>query len=151
MKLNECRTMVIHVLQRMDNVRYGMLRHQAVETLCMIAAHESMRGKYRRQQGGGPARGLYQMERITHDTIWAESDTIKQVAAQLGYTQDFDRLEHDDEYATFVARHYLAMDRNPLPHNAVECAEYCKSYWNGPGKATANEYLTDYAIWAWSN
>lgn len=150
MTLNECRRMIANVLHRMNQVRHGMLRHQAVETLCMIVAHESLRGQYRRQQGGGPARSLYQIERITFDTVWDESDTIDEVATSLGYNRDFDRMEHDDEYATFVARHYLAMDRNPLPRTATECAQYCKSYWNGPGKATADEYLRDYAIWAWS-
>lgn len=149
MKYSELTKTIRTVLEQMNRVRSGMKTPHAISTLGMIAAHESLRGKFRRQQGGGPARGLYQMEKPTHDTVWRESDTIHEVAEFLGYVEDFERLEHDDEYATFVARHYLAMDTQPLPTNPVDASRYCKEYWNGPGKATPEEYLHDWSLWVW--
>lgn len=150
--MNQMRDTIYRVLKKMNDVRPGMYSQRALMTLTMIAAHESLRGMYRIQQDAKhPALSLYQIERKTHDSIWENSDTIWQVAEALGYVKDFNRLQYDDEYATFVARHYLAMDTNPLPTTAGEASVYCKNYWNGPGEATALEYLTDYAQWCWES
>lgn len=128
-------------------LEFGMHSDHCVEILAMICAHESLGGKYRRQIGGGPALGVYQMEPATHDSIWNHSDTIHGKALKLGIKRDLSKLEFDDRYATFVARCYLAMDKNPLPKTPEAMAEYCKSYWNRTGKATPQKYLDDYNRW----
>ena len=138
-------------LRRMNKVRKGMYKPEAVTLLCMIAAHESLAGKFRRQIGSGLALGLYQIEPETHDSIWDNSDTIHEVAAALGIERNAHRLEKDDFYSTFVARHYLAMDVNKLPKDIESMAEYCKSYWNRTGKATPSKYMDDYLIWLKKN
>ncbi len=126
---------------------WGLHSDHCVELLAMIAAHESLGGKYRRQVGGGPALGLYQMEPTTHDSIWDHSDTIHGKALKLGIKRDLSKLEFDDRYATFVARAYLAMDKNPLPKTPEAMAAYCKHYWNRTGKATPEKYLNDWQAW----
>jgi hypothetical protein len=126
---------------------FGMHSDRAVELLAMICAHESLGGKFRRQVGGGPALGIFQIEPTTHNSIWDNSDSIKSRAIRLGIKEDVNRLETDDRYSIFVARHYLAMDTNPLPKGLEKMADYCKSYWNRTGKATPEKYLNDYLRW----
>lgn len=128
-------------------LEFGMHSDHCVELLAMICAHESLGGKHRRQIGGGPALGIFQMEPATHDSIWDNSDTIHARAERLGIKRNLSQLEVDDRYAVFVARHYLAMDKNPLPKTPEEMAKYCKSYWNRTGKATPDKYLSDYNRW----
>ena len=126
---------------------FGMHSESAVELLAMICAHESLGGKFRSQVGGGPALGLFQIEPETHDSIWGNSDTIRQRAAKHGIVRDLSQLENNDRYSIFVARHYLAMDANPLPKGLEAMSAYCKSYWNRTGKATPEKYLNDYLRW----
>jgi len=128
--------------------KWDLYSPEAVTTICMITAHESAQGKYRRQVGGGPARGLQQIEKVTHDSIWDNSDTIHKRAELHDIHRDFFLLEEDDEYGIWVSRHYLLMDTNPLPKGDINTALYCKAYWNRTGKATAEKYLKDY--WDWS-
>ena len=117
---------------------------EAVELLFMIAAHESKLGKYRRQIGGGPALGIYQIEPVTHDSIWDNCDSIYMLAKQMNIVRNVDALVNDDRYSTFVARCYLLMDKKPLPKTPEAMAKYCKSYWNRTGKATPEQYLDAY-------
>ena len=52
----------------------GMYSDEAVD-LCMITfAQESAMGRYIEQLGGGPAKGINQMEGVTHDDIWVYLD-----------------------------------------------------------------------------
>ena len=138
---------------------WGMYSPAAVDVIMMICAHESLGTKYRRQIKG-PARGVFQMEPPTHDSIWANSDSITKRAKSLGINKDVNKLETDDAYALFMARHYLAMDPKPLPQNLIAASHYCRGYWNGAGfnpdgtakqdgggKATPEEYLRDYNLW----
>jgi hypothetical protein len=125
---------------------FGMHSDNCVELLAMICAHESLGGKYRKQIGG-IALGIFQIEPATHNSIWDNSDTIKSRAMRLGIKEDVNRLETDDRYSIFVARHYLAQDVNPLPKTIDDMAKYCKSYWNRTGKATPEKYLNDYLRW----
>jgi hypothetical protein len=138
---------------------WGMYSPEAVELLAMMCAHESLGTRYRRQVGGGPARGIFQIEIRTHDSIWDNSDTIKARARKFGITRNVDQLEKSDEYSIFMARHYLAMDKRRLPKTPEQMAEYAKGYWNGAGfnadgtakkgggKAEPEEYLRDWNLW----
>ncbi len=115
--------------------------------MLMIAAHESLGFKFRRQIGGGPALGVFQMEPPTHDDTWRRSRSIMRNAKRCGYTQDAKRLETDDRYAVFVARHRIMLDPKPIPTTPQAMAEWCKRNWNGDGEATPEEYLRDYNLW----
>jgi hypothetical protein len=109
----------------------------------MIAAHESLGGKHRRQIGGGPARSIYQIEKIAHDDVWARSRSIN----KHGILKNWAMMD-DDIYATFVARHIIMLDPNPIPSNIDDMAIWCKIKWNtAAGKATAEKYKRDYLLW----
>lgn len=125
---------------------WGLHSDHCVELLAMICAHESLGGKHRKQIGG-PALGLFQIEPVTHNSVWDNSDSIRARAARYGIEEDVSKLESDDRYSIWVARHYLAMDKNPLPKTPEAMAAYCKHYWNRTGKATPAKYLDDYMRW----
>lgn len=126
---------------------WGLYKPHVVECLAMIVAHESLGGKYRKQIGGGPARGIFQMEFITHNSVWDTQDTINKRAKQFGIKRNKDLMETSDEYALFVARHYLLQDPNPIPTDPKAMSVYCKTYWNRGGKATPEEYYRDWELW----
>jgi hypothetical protein len=127
--------------------KWGIYNADRVEIHCMLVAHESALGKSRRQVGGGPARGLHQIEGDTEGSIWENSDKIKANAAKFGIARSKGKGETDDVYDLFVAAHYVMMDTNPLPKGLEAMAAYCKSYWNRTGKATPEKYLNDYLRW----
>lgn len=134
---------------------WGLHSDHCVELLAMIAAHESLGGKHRRQlisEGGklvpkGAARGLFGIEPPTHNSVWDNSDSIRARAAKFGIKEDVANLESNDRYSIWVARHYLLMDKNTLPKTPEAMSIYCKSYWNRTGKATFEKYLNDYRAW----
>lgn len=135
---------------------WGLHSDYFVELSAMLCAHESGGGKHRRQlisKGGmlvpeGAARGLWGMEPPTHDSVWYNSDTINARASKYGITRsDPDRMINDDVYALWMARHYIAMDKNPLPKTPEAMAQYCKDYWNRTGAATPEKYLNDWQLW----
>lgn len=141
---DELKALVIAVTTEMDKVRPGMYHPNFTELCIMLAAHESLMGEYRVQIGGGPARGLLQIEELTYASVWQHSDTIAETAMRMGMQCDFSQVEQGDRHSIYICRHRIAMDSEPLPRNAFEMAEYAKRIWNGPGEATAEEYYNDY-------
>ncbi|QGH73563.1 MAG: putative endolysin [Siphoviridae sp. ct7UA22] len=142
MKIDAFRLDVRNYLREFD-----LFSEPRLELLTMICAHESGGGKALRQIGGGPARGHFQIEKATHDSIWQNSDTIRKRALAYGIKEDFDQLEKSLRYNVFIAVHYLLMDPKPLPKGFIDMALYAKSYWNRGGKAEAEEYMRDFILW----
>lgn len=71
---------------------------------------------HRVQLGGGPARGLFQMEPNTHDDIWANFLKFRAPLAEKvgrfldGHPPNSQLLTNNDLYAAAMARiHYLRM------------------------------------------
>lgn len=141
---DELKALVIAVTTEMDQVRPGMFHPNFTELCIMIAAHESLMGEHRVQIGGGPARGLLQIEELTYASVWQHSDTIAETAMRMGMQCDFSQIEQGDRHSIYICRHRIAMDSEPLPRNAFEMADYAKRIWNGPGKATADDYYNAY-------
>lgn len=142
MKYREFRHQVTEYL-----LEFGLHADLAAELLCMICAHESLGGKFRRQMGDGPARSIYQVERIAHDDAWDRSRSIHANALKVGIKRDWSKMETDDRYATFVARHIIMLDPRPLSKTPEAMAAWCKERWNKGGKATPEKYLNDYLRW----
>lgn len=141
-KYIELKKVVTETLKEMDR-----FKPECVELLCMIAAHESMLGKYRKQIKG-PALSLFQIEPRTHNSIWDHCDSIDKLAKKLGIKRRLESLADDDRYAVFVARCYLLMDKSPLPKTVCEMGEYAKTYWNSnDGKASPEAYIDAYIKW----
>ena len=134
---------------------------EAVDLLCMTAAHESLNGTYLKQIKG-PALGIYQMEPSTHDDIWDNyldarhktSDRVYALTVEqniLGYGDDSEQMVYNLAYATAMARvHYYRVpealpkrkDTGPDSDYIYELAKYAKKYYNtGLGKATADDYF----------
>lgn len=126
----------------------------AEEQLLGIAAHESHCGEYLRQEGGGPALGIWQMEPATHDDCWMNflvyhpelAAAGRKLAGVLDVTQPLaTELETNPLYAAFMARVRLYRAKGALPPagDLDGQAAYWKLNYNGPGKGTTDEYVAN--------
>jgi len=125
----------------------------AVNLIMGTIAQESAMGKYRRQLGNGPARGICQMEPATEKDIWQNFLRYKvvlrnRISTITGvYSHDPKKLEINDQYAILMCRvHYMRV-REALPEagdvNAL--AKYWKLHYNTPlGHGTAKEFVKNY-------
>lgn len=117
-------------------------------------AHESKMGKYRKQVGGGPALGIYQMEPATYKSIWNDYLIYRPELAKLvlefsGHpcTPSADAMILNDKYATAMARiKYLSIPAElPAADDLEGLANYWKKYYNTPlGKGTPESFIKDY-------
>lgn len=124
------------------------------ELLMMVSAHESQGFMKRRQDGGGPAKGLCQMEPVAFDDLTLRYFPVRpNIRASVmcvlppGTQMSFDLLESDDRFAFAMARaHFLKVPEPIPPHDDLEALSfYAKKYWNSmAGKATPVKYLADY-------
>ena len=141
------RYIVYPVLQSMH------LYSLAAERLVLgTAAQESGMGKYLRQMRGGPARGIYQMEVATlndlYDNFLRYNHDLFQLVDRwriLNVTRDIDAIGNL-YYATALCRAQYYRFQEPLPgENDIEgMARYYKTYWNGPGAATPEQFVDNY-------
>ena len=119
----------------------------AEELLLMTAAQETHLGRWVKQEGGGPAVGVYQMEPATFrdNLAWARGNFVTK-AIFTDYDDPEMMVWHWD-FATVMARvHYLRV-REALPawDDRKGLAEYYKKYWNTYlGKATVPEAMANY-------
>jgi hypothetical protein len=123
------------------------------EILLMIAAHESILGRKLLQIGGGPGRGLVQVEpRTMRDNythfIDARDDLSRQIREMSGVARpDDNQLTYNPLFGAIMARIWLYRRPGPLPpaHDLQAMAEYARMHYNTTsGAATAEKYLTDY-------
>ena len=123
---------------------------QAATELLLGTAMQESGLVFRKQLGGGPARGLFQMEPATHDDIWANflkfraalSAKVRQFLA--GREVDAQELIDNDRYAAAMARiQYYRMGqivgKDPVPDatDIAGMADYWKTYYNTAGGAGA--------------
>jgi len=129
--------------------------YEATVLLLMTAGHESKFGTYLRQIKG-PAKGPFQMEPATHDSLWvnyleyrpdkaeAFNDLVDMVHTPV------DQLETNLMYATAMARLQYYIQPEALPSRGdydtlndfiYALAKYAKKYYNTDlGKATVEDY-----------
>lgn len=142
-------------LRQMGNTSKGtsFWSKEAENLLLGTAAHESMGFRFRRQIGGGPALGLWQMEPDTHDDIWAHylvrlADDAAAVRGVLppGVNHAAGLLESNDAYACAMARiQYARVTPLPIPKAVEEQAWYWDRWYNrNPEKGTPEEYMENY-------
>lgn len=123
----------------------------AVKLLMGTAAQESHLGKYRKQLGGGPALGIFQMEPATFNDIVnnylrykpALAARIERVARVCRFKAE--DVENNDLLAICMARvHYLRASE-AIPPDVEGMARYWKRYYNTPlGKGTVEEFIANY-------
>lgn len=111
----------------------------AVELLLLTMAAESEFGTYLYQVGGGPALGVYQMERKTEADIWNNWLRYRDVERRkvMGYSGvygpgDIRHLSFNLEYQTAMARIKYLREPEPIPDadDVLSLAKYWKRYWN---------------------
>ena len=120
-------------------------------------AAESEYGKFNRQIGGGPARGIYQMESATANDIWNEYLAYhpvlrSKVKKSLWKNVDLKtQLRYNIEYQTLMAViHYKrAEEKNNIKieddASRWSCAFYYKKYWNSyKGKGSTVKFFRKY-------
>jgi hypothetical protein len=132
---------------------YRISKHsQAAENLVLgTAIHEShLKWLDQMTPGPGPAYGLFQMEKATHDDIWqnylAYNDQLRQdvlrLASNTGGLPNVDELHGNLIYAAAMCRVHYARVPAPLPGGTdIEgLARYWKQYYNTPlGKGTVEQ------------
>lgn len=99
-----------------------MRSREAVVMLLAIGLQESL-FKYRRQMGNGPARGLWQFERMGgvagvlqhRKTATLAMETCRARGVDVAASDVHAALEHDDVLAAAFARLLLWTDPKPLP------------------------------------
>ena len=135
---------------------------EAVALLMETAAAESGFNT-RIQLGGGPARGLWQVEPRTAQDIFHTyllySQSMFNSLAKLSFgfvmfipyrspmwvpqlEEMSNLLEHNDVFCCCMARIVYLRDPDPIPYSIVERAAYWKRVYNTPlGKGTVEHYL----------
>lgn len=124
---------------------------ESVELLAGTCAQESAYGKYRKQLGGGPALGIFQMEPATfHDCIENFLAYKPGLMAKVIKISGVDRLnpddlEKNDILATCMCRVRYFRDKRPIPETLLGQAEYWKKIYNTYlGKGKVEEYIKNY-------
>lgn len=98
----------------------------------------------------GPACGLYQMERATHDDIWKNYINHRpQLRAKVDrfatLLPKWEQMAGNLYYATAMARVFYLRFPAAIPTTLDGQAEYWKKYWNTHlGKGTAAQYRLNY-------
>jgi hypothetical protein len=108
-----------------------------------IAAQESGLGTFVRQKGGGPALGIFQMERPTFEWVHKKSIPKYPELARIGFVE----LEWNIDSAAIMCRHRLRIDQYPLPafDDVPGQAAYWKRVWNTyAGAGTVEQYIVNF-------
>lgn len=130
----------------------GLWSRPAEEIVLGTAAAESQL-RYIRQLGGGPARGIFQMEEATHDDCWDNflrfrrplAATIESLLAP-GQSK-LDQLGSNLAYGVAMCRVRYLRDPEPLPNETdiPAQARLWKRVYNTPkGKGTEKQYVDNY-------
>jgi hypothetical protein len=131
----------------------GAWSEAAEELVLGTACQESGCGRYVRQLGDGPARGICQMEPATHDDIWENwlayrapyAERVLQLMPH--WPRGAERLTVSLAYSVAMCRvHYLRVpDPLPAPGDLHGQAAYYKRFYNTRlGAATVEEYVANW-------
>ncbi len=143
---HQLRALVIRpTLQRLE------LWTEAAEELVLGIAIQESGLHYLTQLGGGPARGLWQMEKATHDDIWTNflHGRVKLGLNILGpyIKPDYARLAWDLAYSCAMCRAHLLRCPGELPKagDLNGQARYWKLHYNSLlGAGTTEQYCSNW-------
>lgn len=134
----------------------GLWSKSAENLLMGTAAQESHVGQFLHQLGGGPAKGIFQMEPATHDDTWEHFLRYKPNLAKVvraiagvadGVRPSSELMVGNLYYAAAMARIYYLRAPEPLPEaDDIEgLAAYWKRYYNTYlGRGTDEEFIRNY-------
>lgn len=108
------------------------------EQLVMATGMAESNMEFIHQKGGGPARGLFQLEPVSHDDIWSrflskKPMLLNDLRALIMKDMDLhDQLHGNLFYAAAMCRIFYLRFRQPLPDAGdwQGMAEYWKKYYN---------------------
>lgn len=134
-----------------DALRKVNLYSEGLTVLLMgTAATESEFGLVNKQNNGGPARGIFQMEPVTHDGIWSaylkfRPDLARAIEAEIpaGMTR-LQALEESVPYQAIMAGvlYQWRAKSFPASGDVAGLASTWKRYWNTPkGKGTEAKFV----------
>jgi len=140
-----------------------MYSDAAVALLLGTCAQESQMGRFLRQLGAGPARGIWQMEPATHDDLWDNylayqpelaskiRDLMSHGVFKSGEKAALHReLATNLAYACAMARVHYRRIKAPLPaaDDIAGLAAYWKRFYNTPlGAGTEEEFRRNWAAY----
>jgi len=145
---NDLRNLIRDILYATDIIKYEDERE--VELLLLTAAVESNLGEFIEQKGGGPARGIFQMEKNTEDDIWKSYLKYKEYLALVvtDYMCNFDdEMRWNLAYQILMCRvHYLRVkEAIPKADDIDGLANYWKKYYNSYlGKGDVSKAIYKY-------
>ena len=127
---------------------------EAEDLLLGTCAQESHMGTWIDQTtpGPGPAFGIFQMERATHDDLWRNFLNYSSVlrlrveAFEIpGSLERADQMVGNLYYAAAMCRVHYFRVKESIPDTLSRQAAYWKKYYNTVyGKGTVQEYLENY-------
>lgn len=127
----------------------GLWSQEAEDLLVGTACAESLCGKYRKQINGGPALGIFQMEKrtaydILQNYLSYRLDLKRKVVEFWDTKKDLgENLEKNDKFATAMARVHYYRVKEAIPKDKKEMANYWKKYYNTPmGKGSPEDFIT---------
>lgn len=135
---------VIPALQQINLYSLG------AEQLVMATGMAESNMTFIHQKGHGPARGLFQLEPVSHDDIWErflskKPMLLNDLKALIMRDMDLhDQLHGNLFYAAAMCRIFYLRFRKPLPEagNWQGMAEYWKEYYNTHlGAGTVDGFL----------
>ena len=143
---DQLRAIIRKVLQNIDQ------HTPATEELLLgAAAQESKLGAYLVQLGGGPARGIFQMEVATEEDIWTNylryhSDVRDKLRSICGVVTPSEwSLTTNLAYQIAMCRFKYRMCPESIPSDLQGQAELWKLRYNTPrGAGTVDEYIANY-------
>jgi len=130
-------------------LRHLDLYSPAASNLMLGTALVESRLIHRRQIGGGPARGLFQIEKPTFDDVYGrylkrKPTLLARVNELLTSGDPWAQVETNDRFACAIARVRYLYDSKPLPDaDDIEAlaAVWVKTY-NAGGKGTVAKFVT---------
>lgn len=159
-QMQDIRNEIVPLIREVCMALTGHANDNEVALLVGTAAAESSL-THRVQIGGGPARGLWQMEVATGKDIFQNYLHFRPERANkvleilitgvpgtslgllltegVGYG-----LEHHDGFACAMARIHYLRDPHPIPDTLEGQAEYWLKVYNRGGKGTVEHYLTQW-------
>ncbi len=148
---SDARILITNVLTTL-----GYNQPNFVNLLLGTMAQESDMGRYETQEGGGPARGIFQMENATFQDINTNMlsyhqalNTAVQSYAPSGAVGTADDLVNNHEYAcayascSYIRHHVPAVTVDPT--DVATMYTLYKKYYNGPGAATQKEFTNNWS------
>jgi hypothetical protein len=142
----------LHIRSTLQLLGGKMWSIPAEELLLGTCAQESHLGTYRRQLGGGPGTGIYQIETSTEQSLWTDyidyrGDLAVAITRVCGVRKpDAYQLEMNLSYQHIMCRlRYWAWVKEPIPPVLNAQAKYWDDHYNcNPNAGTVQEYVSNY-------